>query len=548
MEKISGYVRDMVRTRVAQEISKPLLGKPYLKFGQCQILWAYCFQLGGILSAKHSANLDAFGAAFLGARGEPGAINRFFDEIAGRVLNSSLRDSVRFGDYVTSEFMRRLKYSGDVASFLLGHMAEKLDPKTASELAYQYSIDGAAFGATDPDGVREMFDRTYAPVAEQEWEFARRSGLDIPLKQVMMSYEEMQEAEDEMFMLYCQERCPDLFSVLISDEDENAEGMLEVANRTLAEDEGIGAKLLAYQEAITTVIEIDNGLFSTCRNLLRGYGANGLLLSTYADVLTRGTVENSRSRKESDLPASREEIRKAIIGAAELAVTRLESDEISDLLKALYSSLSRFMPDSQAAVVTSRNVAWFSETPVDIDDDKSEEADQIEAAVNENESRLEEEFDSITLDLLQAELSKSKRAQTRVANQMLQAFSDLSPEDPKVVDDLLQQEYCKLELDEGSLDRNVRDGIVAWRHGEREKALRLLNDAIEIDPEDGGALLNRGNLKLEMGLFEEGIRDLERAGDIDPGLPWQNALVFKMLSPEEREQTRQTMLRKNERK
>ncbi len=64
-----------------------------------------------------------------------------------------------------------------------------------------------------------------------------------------MSYEEMQEAEDEMFMLYCQERCPALYSVLIEDQDENAERMLDVANRTLAEDEGIRAKMLAYQEA-----------------------------------------------------------------------------------------------------------------------------------------------------------------------------------------------------------------------------------------------------------------------------------------------------------
>jgi hypothetical protein len=93
---------------------------------------------------------------------------------------------------------------------------ERLPSKSAAELAWQYSDQGAALGAIHPVKVRRMFQRTYVAVPKEEWEFARAAGLNISPEQNLMSYEEMEEAEDEVFMEYCQQCCPNLYTVLTS--------------------------------------------------------------------------------------------------------------------------------------------------------------------------------------------------------------------------------------------------------------------------------------------------------------------------------------------
>ena len=131
---------------------------------------------------------------------------------------------------------------------------------------------------------------------------------------------------------------------------------------------------------------------------------------------------------------------------------------------------------------------------------------------------------------------------------LLELFHELSPDDPDFVEDILFEASSESGIREGTSDRYVRDAFLAWRRRDHETALDLLTKCIELDPNDGVAFLNRGNLQLEMGYFEDGIADLERARDIDPELPWQNALVFKMLKPEARERARQAMLKESQRK
>jgi hypothetical protein len=214
MENISGYARVLARTRVKQEVNKPFLGKPYLKYGQCYWIWSYFFQLGGILGAKHSANLDAFGNAFLGARGPSGAVKKFFTEVAKRLVTDSVSDLMTFADYVGAEFIGRVGYVGDAHRFFFEHGMEKLPPNTAEELAWQYSEQGAALGTIYPHIIRKMFDQTHAAVPKEDWERARAAGLNIPQEQDLMSYEETEEEENEVFMDYCRECCPDLYSIL----------------------------------------------------------------------------------------------------------------------------------------------------------------------------------------------------------------------------------------------------------------------------------------------------------------------------------------------
>jgi hypothetical protein len=214
MKNISGYARFWARIRVEQQVNKPFLGKPYLKYGQCYGIWGYFFQLGGILGAKHSANLDAFGHAFLGAQGPSGAGKKFFTKVAKHLVTDSVSDSMTFTDYVGAEFIGRVGYAGDAHSFFFEHGMEKVPPNTAEELAWQYSEQGAALGAIYPHIIKKMFDQTHAVVPKEDWERVRAAGINIPPEQDLMSYEETEEGENGVFMDYCRECCPDLYSIL----------------------------------------------------------------------------------------------------------------------------------------------------------------------------------------------------------------------------------------------------------------------------------------------------------------------------------------------
>jgi len=309
---------------------------------------------------------------------------------------------------------------------------------------------------------------------------------------------------------------------------------------------GLHEKVQAYKNSASNEIEIDNTLLSACRSEFgEGYGPSGLLVGAYADVIAKATIEDSRSRRKSQLPASPERIKQAIIEVAESAISRQqEHDPAIELLKIVYSSLARFLPESQALVVKERNLAWLSENPHHPGLRRSKEAESIDAQVDAEEARLAQEFDDIIRTILRRNLASAKRERAQAEKQLLEAFYELSPDDPDLVTNVLLEESSNLDLEDRSSVRYVRDALITWRQGDRERALYYFTKAVEIDPDDGATLVNRGNLQLEMGYFDDGIRDLERAREINPELPWQNALLFQMLSPDQRERTRQSMVNK----
>ncbi len=214
MENIVGYARLLAGVRVEQQINKPFLGKPYLLFGQLYILNAYFFQLGGILGAKHSGELDAFGLAFLGAHGEPGAVKRFFVDVSEKIIAHSENRIMTFPEYVCADMIDRLGYKGEANDFVHNYGSTRIDPAVASKYAWQYAESGAATGAIQPQTLRRMFDKTHTPVPEATWGQALAAGVAVPPVEEASSYEEVELDEDALFMAYCQECCPDLYSVL----------------------------------------------------------------------------------------------------------------------------------------------------------------------------------------------------------------------------------------------------------------------------------------------------------------------------------------------
>lgn len=213
MEKISGYARVLAKIRVQQEQSKPWFGKPHLKYGQCYAMAGYFFQLGAILSAKYRENLDAFGPAFLGLQGEPGAVRRFFSEAVEDEMHL-LGEPRSFTEYVEAEQIKRFNYTGDPAKFFSEYGMKKIPPKTAAEMAWQFAEQGAILGAIHPDIARRMFEHMYRTHSKEDWNRARAAGLDIPAEEDVMSYDDVEEGENAGFMAYCQQCCPSLHSVL----------------------------------------------------------------------------------------------------------------------------------------------------------------------------------------------------------------------------------------------------------------------------------------------------------------------------------------------
>jgi hypothetical protein len=164
------------------------------------------------------------------------------------------------------------------------------------------------------------------------------------------------------------------------------------------EAEALRETVLAYRESASKGIAIDNAELSECRPRFgEGYGPNGLLVCEYVDVIAKATIENSRSRSVSELPASPEKIKQAIRDVAELAIARQEVGSALEPLQTAYSFLARFLPESQASLVIKYNQACFSEDPnhPDLPRSEEEEAEQIEAEVDAEQDRLGREFDQI---------------------------------------------------------------------------------------------------------------------------------------------------------
>jgi hypothetical protein len=123
---------------------------------------------------------------------------------------------MKFWDYVEANVASRLGYKGDDWSTLVTQRGrEKVSPEAAVKKAFDYASLGAAMGAFHPDVLHAMFERTYAPIPEEQWQELYAAGLDIPSQQPRSkNYREEEEAANKGFMEYCREFRPEVYSVL----------------------------------------------------------------------------------------------------------------------------------------------------------------------------------------------------------------------------------------------------------------------------------------------------------------------------------------------
>jgi hypothetical protein len=215
MENAPAYARVVAGSLAHQWRNKRLFGKPYLKLGQCIGLSGYVFELGGLLAARHSTKLDAFGPAFLGMSGPAGAMKTFCLTAANDLVSKNLVNESRSSfDFVQAEFAHRMSHQGDPLDYCLAHMMDRIPLEIAAEFAWQCAGRAVAVAAIYPKIFQSIFERTYAPVPKEEWQRAYAAGLDIGPEQPRRSYEEAEEEENRDFIQYCRESRPDLYSIL----------------------------------------------------------------------------------------------------------------------------------------------------------------------------------------------------------------------------------------------------------------------------------------------------------------------------------------------
>lgn len=238
--------------------------------------------------------------------------------------------------------------------------------------------------------------------------------------------EEAQQIEAEVDAE--QDRLGEEFDQIIAYDHHRENGSMTLAKERLEWSQA------EFREAVSKMMEIDSDLLAACRNKFaeEGYGPSGLLVRAFADVIARATIENSRSRSESELPASPAKIKQALIEVAEVAMAQQHDDLDLKSLKLAYSFLARFLPESDANLVTARNLGQLSQDSDHPGLLRSDEAEGIDAKVTAEEDRLDQEFDVITLELLEQAAAKGRQKQNTLERELAEMVLDLNPDDEGV--------------------------------------------------------------------------------------------------------------------
>lgn len=218
MERVSGYALALASFRLQKESHRRFLGlgKPHVLAGGCLTVSGYLFQIGGMLGRKYACKLDIFAYAFLGAAGEPGAIERFFRTLTQQRVLPLLNKSSKVFDFVLREMMNRASFQGDMGDFILASARQRLDIPLALDITQEFASYGAALGAIYPERLVALLQRSFARRPDEEWEQMYRAGLDISEQQPDFNYSDFEAMEDSPFLEYCHRCCPEVLLQLTS--------------------------------------------------------------------------------------------------------------------------------------------------------------------------------------------------------------------------------------------------------------------------------------------------------------------------------------------
>ena len=115
---------------------------------------------------------------------------------------------------------------------------------------------------------------------------------------------------------------------------------------------------------------------------------------------------------------------------------------------------------------------------------------------------------------------------TAILSDLLEADPTFSPAYQALGTAYLNQDRLKIAefIGKRGLDRGGKDaalitllGVIAWRQGKATKAKKLFEKAMAASPTFASPMINRANLSIERGEYEEAELDLQRAISLEPG-------------------------------
>jgi hypothetical protein len=208
MERPLNFGHLLVVSTIGQEMTKPLIGKPYLRFGHVVGLAGQLFQDSALLAAKYSSLPEAFVARFASDDQDCATATRFLlnEGIAG--VKADLVETDSFLSFVMRRTAEMMDWKGDPWSYMSKNGMEKFPPQSAHKFIEPYVFSGAAIGLADPARARTMYEIQYSERDPEKWKFAHESGLAIPATPDFKTYEEAESEVSEMFGNYLREYCP----------------------------------------------------------------------------------------------------------------------------------------------------------------------------------------------------------------------------------------------------------------------------------------------------------------------------------------------------
>ena len=213
MPERQGFLSTLVRIHTKREMSKPLFGKPSIKYGQTFIISGYIFQVGGILGAAFHDKLTPFLTVYNGTTLLDKAIadmeGHWMEEIMG------VWDDVNsLNEFVMAFEDKRFGLPPDSLGSIAAYGTKKLDNDTAFFLPWNFGMMGAALGLMKPDTYRQWFENGYK-VDPEKWARAHKAGLAIPAEPDVVTYEQSEQDALDMFLPFASEFLPEFNEVLV---------------------------------------------------------------------------------------------------------------------------------------------------------------------------------------------------------------------------------------------------------------------------------------------------------------------------------------------
>lgn len=191
-------------------VIKKLFGGYEVPFGPCIFtVSTSLFQKGAVLGRVRFDRLDVLAKLLAMPGKETNFLNNFLRKAGKQMLDDFGREPDSFPTFWFETGLSKFNLS-DVnllkARLPLAQILSYLDFWLSS---------GVGFGATYPEIVEKMWEKTYNnPADQEEWARARRCGLDIPQKQILLPLDDMEQHVLLELGRYVHEYFPELMEPL----------------------------------------------------------------------------------------------------------------------------------------------------------------------------------------------------------------------------------------------------------------------------------------------------------------------------------------------